>query len=200
MRICFDCDGVLANFEKNVIQVANARWPGKLPQDYVPSDWDYTDVFNKQDWHQVWEDIKLIPDFWLREPAITEGVEALAEFRKNNKSKIWFLTSRMNTGDVSAKYQTQLWLMKHGLINLTNEDINRVIAVDSPEQKEQYIRGFGIDVSIDDLPSTVERHNKIPGHTAYLLRCPWNTFCVDQPTVDSVVQFLEKIQENVIAY
>jgi 5'(3')-deoxyribonucleotidase len=192
-KICFDMDGVLASFEKNVIKVANARWPGKLPEDYVPEDWDYKDKLTKEEWTQVWADIQMIPDFWMRQPEIPEAVEALLEYRQNSKNPIWFITSRIPTGGISARYQTQLWLMKHRLISYHNMETSRVIAVIKAEDKQKWIEEFKIDVSIDDLAPTVERHNKIQGHKAYLLRRPWNRHCIDQPTVHSVKEFLEKI-------
>jgi hypothetical protein len=193
-KISFDMDGVLTCFEKNVALVANERWPGKFPEGYIPQDWDYTGMFTKEEWKQVWDDIKTIPDFWFRQPAIENNIEALRKFRETSKNPIWFITSRIPTGGVSARYQTQLWLMKYKIISYNNMETSRVIAVDRPEDKDKWIKEFGIDVSIDDLAPTVIRHNtEIPGHTAYLLRQPWNTHCTDQPTVNSVQEFLEII-------
>lgn len=191
MRIMFDMDGVLASFTANVIEVANSIWPGKLPLDYVPSNWDYTDVFTKDEWNQVWDTIHNIPDFWLREPPIPESVKALKEFRITNKSPIWFVTSRMKTGGVAAKYQTELWLLKHGLIRLS--DTSKVIAVNKPEEKLKIVEDLQIEVSIDDYAPTVERHNKVVGHTAYLLDQPWNQGVNVGPRVYSVKEFLETI-------
>ena len=190
MRIAFDCDGVLTCFEKNVYLVAEELWPGKMPENYVPRDWDYTDIFTKKEWSAVWAKIKTIPDFWLRQPEMPESVQALKEFRILNKADIWFLTLRQQTGGVSAKYQTQLWLLQRQLIGIG--DLEKVIAVAKPEEKEQYIRYFGIDYSIDDLGDAVERHNSIPDHKAYVLDQPWNQEC-KEPRVFSVKQFLEII-------
>jgi hypothetical protein len=190
MRIAFDCDGVLTNFEKNVWLVAEELWPGKMPKGYTPTDWDYTDGFTKKEWNEVWAKIRTIPDFWLRQPPMIESVQALKEFRLINDSPIWFITSRQATGGVSAKYQTQLWLLQRQLIGIG--DLEKVIAVSKPEEKEQYIRDLKIDYSIDDLGSTVERHNKIPNHRAILLDQPWNKDC-KEPRVYSVKEFLEVI-------
>lgn len=198
MRIAFDMDGVLSNFTANVILVANDIWPGKIPLDYNgPYDWDYTDILTKKEWGTIWDRIKTIPNFWLRQPAIEKNVEELKEFRMVNSSPIWFITSRQATGGVSALYQTQLWLLQRQLIGVS--DTPKVIAVAKPEEKEQYIKNLGIDFSIDDLGSTVERHNKISGHMsereshrAYLLDQPWNKNC-KEPRVYSVKEFLEVI-------
>lgn len=197
MRIAFDCDGVLTCFEKNVYLVAEELWPGKMPKGYIPTDWDYTDIFTKKEWNEVWAKIKGISDFWLRQPEMPESVQALKNFRITNNTPIWFITSRMATGGVSARYQTQLWLLQRQLISIG--DLEKVIAVTKPEEKEQYIKDLGIDFSIDDLGTTVERHNRIGGHTscreqhqAYLLDQPWNQEC-KEPRVYSVKQFLETI-------
>lgn len=192
MKLVMDMDGVLANFEENVYLIAEELWPGKMPKGYKPQNWDYTDIFTKDDWNEVWIRIKQTPGFWLRQPPIPEGVDALRDYRASNKNtSIYFLTSRLPTGGESAQYQTQLWLLKHRLINL--KEVDNVIAVSKPEEKEDYIKSIGAEFSIDDLASTVIRHNQIPGHTAYLLRMPYNEFCTDQPTVNSVKEFLDKI-------
>lgn len=192
MRICFDMDGVLASFENNVMLVANELWPErKLPLDYLNHDWDYSDIFTKKDWDDVWEKIRTIPDFWYREKEYPQAVYSLANFRKTNSDPIWFITSRMETGGVSARYQTQLWLMRHNLLNYREAD--KVIAVNKPEEKQKWIEELKIDISIDDLAPTVARHNTIPAHTAYLLNMPWNKECKDQPRVYSVFEFLNNI-------
>jgi len=190
MRICFDMDGVLTSFEKNVRLVAEEMWPGKMPENYIPLDWDYTDIFTKKEWSAVWDKIKTIPNFWLRQPEMPENVQALKDFRLVNSAPIWFLTSRQATGGVSAQYQTQLWLLQRQLIGLG--DTSKVIAVSKPEEKEQHIKELGIDFSIDDLSETVVRHNLIPNHKAYVLDQPWNQHC-KEPRVYSVKQFLEII-------
>lgn len=189
MKISFDCDGVLACFEKNVIQVANKMWPDmNIPEDYVPRDWNYTDLFTKYQWSDVWEEIKKIPDFWLREPAMEENVAALREWIPTVDHQLFFITSRIPTGGVDPKAQTQLWLHKHGLFREDKPPI--VIAVNSADQKKEYIAKYGIDMSIDDLASTVESCKLIPKHQAVLLNRPWNAKIECDKRVDTVKEFL----------
>ena len=190
MRIAFDMDGVLTSFHKNVYLVAEELWPGKMPKDYTPSDWDYTDLFTKKEWNKVWDRIRTIPDFWLRQPEMPESVQALKDFRLVNRSPIWFITSRLDTGGVSARYQTQLWLLQRQLIGVG--DLEKVIAVSKTEEKMQHIINLGIESSIDDLSPTVIRHNTIPRHKSYLLDQPWNREC-NEPRVYSVKEFLDII-------
>lgn len=190
MKIAFDMDGVLTCFNDNVRMVAEKLWPGKMPENYIPINWDYTDIFTKKDWDMVWDQIRIIPDFWFRQPTYPDAVRALKEFRLVNKSPIWFITSRMATGGNSARYQTQLWLLRHGLIAFN--DLEKVIAVDKPIEKMKWIESIGIDVSIDDFGPTIERHNKIPNHRAFLLDQPWNKE-YNEPRVYSVKEFLEKV-------
>lgn len=190
MRIVFDMDGVLTCFEKNVYLVAEFLWPGKMPQNYIPTDWDYSDIFTKKEWNEIWTKIKTIPDFWLRQPEMPESVKALKEFRLFNNSPIWFITSRLPTGGVSARYQTQLWLLQRQLISVN--DLEKVIAVVKPQDKQELIESLAIDVSIDDLTETVVRHNTVHGHRAYILDQPWNQHC-KEPRVYSVKQFLDII-------
>lgn len=192
MNIAFDVDGVLANFEKNVKMVSDELFPGLMPEGYVPQDWDYTDIFTKREWNMIWDKIRMIPDFWQRQPDIPEAVQALKEFRMVNGSPIWFITSRMATGGISAKYQTQLWLLSRQLITV-KEAQDYVIAVSKPEEKRYWIEVNNINVSIDDLGGTVARHNEIYGHKAWLLDQPWNKKDTLLPRVFSVKEFLEKI-------
>lgn len=191
MKIAFDIDGVLACFEKNVYLVAQELFPDVMPENYIPNDWDYTDIFTKKQWNDVWNRIRTIPDFWLRQPDMPESIQALKEFRLVNKSPIWFITSRLDTGGASARYQTQLWLLQRGLISL--KEMDKVIAVSKPTEKQKWIEDLGLDVSIDDLGTTVERHLLIPNHQAYLLDQPWNREYKIQSRVFSVKEFLEKI-------
>lgn len=190
-RIVFDMDGVLTNFEKNVYLVSQELFPGKMPEGYVPQDWDYSDIFTKTEWNAVWKRIKEIPDFWYRQPEITEAVDALKNFRTLYANPIWFITSRIATGGVSAKYQTELWLLSRGIINI--RQTGQVIAVTKPEEKKRWVEELKADVSIDDYGPTIERHNAIPNHTAFLLRQPWNKEYTNQPSVGSVKEFLERV-------
>jgi hypothetical protein len=182
---------VISDFTANVIMVANDIWPGKIPIDYKgPYDWDYTDILTKKEWGMIWDRIKTIPDFWLRQPEMSEGVQALRDFRLINSAPIWFITSRQSTGGVSARYQTQLWLLQRQLISVN--DLEKVIAVNRAEEKKELMENLVIDVSIDDLSETVVRHNTISGHQAFLLDQPWNQEC-KEPRVYSVKEFLERI-------
>lgn len=195
MRVVFDIDGVLANFEKNVVLVANNLWPGKLPYNYVPQDWDYSDKFIKEDWAKVWEQIKLIPDFWLRQPPIPDAILAFKKFRKQHPEvPIYFITARMATGGNSAVYQTQLWLMKYGLI--TYKEANNVIAVNKPVEKLKHLKELNIDIMIDDHGPTVKAQNEA-GVKTYLLRQPWNREYTDLPIVQSVEQFCDILSKTI---
>lgn len=189
MRIWFDVDGVLANFEKNVAQVANSIWPGKVPPDFRPDTWSYDGVFTKDDWNRVWDDIKTIPNFWLRAAPIQENVSALRTWLRpeQKQHEIFYITSRMPTGGVDSKSQTQLWLHKHGLYPEAT-----VIAVNKPEEKKEIIRRYEIDLGIDDYAPTVGSLNELPEHHCYLLSQPWNQN-TNQTRVNSLQEFLDLV-------
>ena len=186
MKIFLDVDGVLANFEQNVIGVANSLWPGKLPLDYVPQNWAYSDVFSTEDWSKVWEEIKTIPDFWLREPPISDNVSALRTWMHLCPDhEIFFITSRIDTGGIKAADQTREWLYNLGL----RDSRTHVIAVKRAEEKKQIVADLKIDIGLDDYAPTVEALNTIPHHYCFLLDRPWNRES-KQPRVHSVKDFL----------
>lgn len=193
MKIWFDVDGVLANFNKNVVQVANdcVRPEDKpLSIEYVPQDWSYSDVFSKEEWNKIWEKIKTIPDFWLRADAISKNVLPLRYWMVESQHEIFFITSRMPTGGVDAKAQTQLWLHNQGLYS-TNRP-STVIAVQNPEEKKRIVQQYEIDLGIDDYAPTVEAMNALPDHSCYLLSQPWNRES-NQPRVGTLKEFLDMV-------
>lgn len=185
LRISFDIDGVLANFVRASVDVANSIWPGRLPEDFQPTGYDYPGVFDKSDWDQVWGVIKKDPCFWENLYTLEDNVCALRAFLSGGNDRVFFITSRMATGGVSAFEQTDRWLYK----NVFEESPNLIVVAKS-EEKYDLMREFKIQYSIDDLGPTVEACNKIEGHAAYLLDQPWNQG-YSEPRVNSVQDFVE---------
>lgn len=180
-------DGVISEFGPNAIRVAESLWPDfKLPCDYEPKDYGYTDLFSPVQWDAIWTEIKTIPDFWLRQEAFDENVSVLRTWIAETGHEIFFITSRRDTGGKSAWLQTSLWLHNHRLIRPNCF----VETVDRAADKKDYIKHWGIEMGLDDLPSTVEAANTIAGHQCFLMSQPWNREA-NLPRVKSVREFLD---------
>lgn len=188
MRISFDIDGVLADFESNAIEVANSIWPGKIPVDYHPTHWDWPDVFVKPEWDRVWEEIKKIPDFWIRQKHYPESIESLRSFlREFPDARIFFVTARITTGGVSARKQTTQWLDNLGLVTKRT-----TVLISRPEEKIHVMADARIQYSVDDKKETVQACQELPSHKAFLFDQPWNQDS-DLPRVYSVKEYTDII-------
>lgn len=200
-RFGIDVDGVLANFGSRVVEIANKIWPNKLPEGYRASNWNYTDVFSKEDWNQVWQEIKQTPNFWLYSPEM-EGCRQLKDFLYSDDgyySQVYFITSRAETAGDSAKVQTCQWLESRGL--WPRFDRSQVIVVENADQKEQILRDLKIPFYLDDYAPTIQQASGISSLKAYLLNAPYNIHISQWPylsRVDSVREYLEKVQNEAI--
>jgi len=196
IRFGIDLDGVLANFGTNVIEVVNSIWPDRLPLDYVPQDWDYSDVFTKEDWATVWAGIKRTEDFWYREDAIQEGISALDKFLLYTPHKIdvYFITSRARTMGDTVLAQSSRWLAKFGLWPRNGH--STVIPVEDAKHKEAICAGLKLPFMLDDYAPTVQKLQTVEGLQAYVLDQPWNRYAEHLPRVYSVAEYLEIVNKG----
>ena len=186
MKIWIDLDGVISAFTPNVIRVANELWPNKLPLDYVPQDWNYTEVLSKDEWDKIWEVAKTIPDFWLRQTPILANLFALRMWLKTTKHQVFYITSRMNTGGTSAYQQSAQWLIRHSLYPPTAQ----LRVTKNPGEKKKIVEEYNIEMGIDDLPSTVQDMNMLSWHHCYLLSQPCNALS-NQARCQNLQEFLD---------
>jgi hypothetical protein len=191
VKVFIDLDGVLSAFTTNLVRTANEIWPNKLPLDYVPSDWDYIDVFTKEDWSVFWETAKKIPDFWLRQTPIVKNLLPLQKWIKTTKHQIFYITSRIETGGISGYEQSAQWLIRQHIYPPTAQ----LIVVPKSTDKKKYIIEYNIDFGIDDLPATVADLNLLPWHTSYLLDQPYNQNS-NQGRVQSLQEFLDIVDSS----
>lgn len=168
--ISIDCDGVLDSFESGVVPIVNRLWPEKnVPANYIPQNWDWTELLTKEQWTEVWSEIKKTPFFWASLDPIADNVMAMNDYWQTlNELSVYFITSRPDTTR-SAQLQTQRWLREYGILNHGS-----VLVVRDPTQKRCLIQAIGASASIDDFLPTAVSHAEIDNHTSYLLDRPWN--------------------------
>lgn len=195
-RISIDIDGVLSQFTGQVNAIANKLWPGKVPLDYEPPDWYWTDVFTKKDWDSVWEVIRGTENFWATSKPYERNVDDLRNFLNTSPMDVFFVTSRAVTAGDSVGQQTFNWMSKQGLPIAGNWNYSAIVPVPDSKKKRQVIEGLEISYSVDDLGPTVEMCNQIPGHTAFVLDRPWNRDKEYGPRVFSLKEFFDKVEAN----
>ena len=193
MKISIDMDGVLARFDSAFAEACNRVWPGRLPTDFEPTNWDYTKCtdLSKAEVNVVWGRIKQTENFWLKLWPYSEGVIALARFLVSQKGHdVYFTTARVPTPGLTVAKQTQLWLDSCGI----RECNNYVgVLVCEAERKWELYEAMDIAFSIDDKGTTVEECDLLlaPWHRAYLLDRPWNQEAKPARRIASVEEFLD---------
>ena len=196
-RISVDIDGVISHFTGQVAEIAERLWPGKLPADYEPPDWYWTDVFSKKDWDAVWDVIHNTYNFWGTASPYQRNLDDLRDFLYTSPTEVFFVTSRAVTAGSTVAMQTFNWMRDKGL-PVAERGINysAIVPVPDSKKKRQVIEGLEIKYSVDDLGPTVEMCNQIPGHTAYVLDRPWNRDKEYGPRVFSLQEFFDKVEAN----
>lgn len=196
MKYGIDLDGVLGNFTSRVIEVANKLWPGKMTEDFVPDNWDYVGTLTKEEWAQVWVEIKQMPYFWESEPALA-GVDELRDFLINRPQhrtdEIFFITARAVTKGDGPLVQSSKWLSRFGL--WPRAGFSTVIPVAEASHKKDLFRGLGLKFMLDDFGPTIGELNQIEGMHAYVLDQPHNQKYTELPRVYSVTEYLETIHK-----
>lgn len=190
MKIGFDIDGVLAHFDRAFSAFANRVFGEKrIPDDYVPGDWNWSDVITRDEERMLWKELRKEEKFWTG-LAPTEGAEQLNKWLRtyDGDFDLWYITARAPAGKRSISDQTKDWLYKHGLYYRTDG----IIPVAKSPLKFPMLEGMGIEYFIDDHGETIVGAEKIPGLTACLLDRPWNQHVTVKNRVNSVKEFLNE--------
>lgn len=192
LRFAIDCDGVLCNFTREVVKTANSLWPGRMPEGFVPDNWNYQGVLTEDEWKQVWKKLMQVENFWLKIEALS-GASSLAEFLdKHYDAEVYFITSRADGKGLSVQSQTQDWLYRRGLLPRHGH----VIPVKCAADKKDVIKRLNIPFMLDDYAPTVEELQSLPDTKAYVLDAPYNRYSKNLPRVFSVAEYLNKVEEQ----
>ena len=164
MKIGFDVDGVLADFNTRFINRVIAVTGRDLfpPHPFVISCWDYPEAFgySKKEVSAVWEHIKKDPLFWRYLHRCSdvpfERIEALNETWDHD---IYFVTSRVG---INCKGQTEEWLRPY--------IFNPTVLISS--HKGLCAQALRLDAYIDDkIENCVDT---APSCWTFILDRPWN--------------------------
>lgn len=164
MRIVFDCDGVLANFNAGFRRLAHEMFGTSLEcaEKYT---WDdYGGGITEDQVNRAWNRIKQEDWFWaLLDPLATpEELDRIGRLEKEHD--LYFVTSRVGK---NPKRQTEDWL----------SDVVRRPTVIVSSRKGEICAGIGADYCIDDKAGNavyVAYHS--PRTKSYLLSAPYNLF------------------------
>lgn len=175
LKIGFDVDGVLADFNENfvklVIKVTGRNlfpaWPFDIPTWNYPEYYGYT----KAETTAVWNEIKRDAFFWqgLHEyPGNSQVMAQVNEEERAHGSEIYFVTNRMG---VEVKAQTERWLSSR----LSSYYGNGSPTVLISGHKGLVCRALELDVYIDDKwENCLDVAQTCLNTQAFLLSRPWN--------------------------
>lgn len=170
MRFGIDVDGVIASFTNAFVHTVNTIWPGRLPINYEPTDWDWGNSgLSKAELDKVYQRIHDTPNFWMYLYPYNDNVNAIARHRAEYKmDEIYYVTARRDTLGMPTMHQTQEWLRMCGIYGLGTG-----VIVDYGGDKVPIFMALQCEATIDDkLSAVVEHDRKTKG--AYLLSRPWN--------------------------
>lgn len=146
-----DLDGVICNFHKHFSETLNSMFPHSpiLTKKEEILNWDFDKFLplTKEQVSQGFSVIRQDPFYWEKSDLLPEEGEwkDFLENIANNKSiDLYFLTTRSDTGGVSAAKQSCNWLQKHGVQH------PQVIANIQDKKKSKIINALGIKYFLDD--------------------------------------------------
>lgn len=198
MRIGFDIDGVLADFNTDFIKlVPEVTGRNLFPPGYWPHTWDYPKALGYADEEtrypngSVWKRIAAGDVFWRNLPALPDAKTLNRWFHSTEPIPVeechefYFITSR--TGKL-VKLQTEEWLDEHVAHGQT-------VLISS--EKGAIAKALKLDFYIDDRGENILDVEKVsPNTRAFLLNQPWNTDFVVKQRCHDVAEFLSAIDHT----
>lgn len=206
MRIGFDVDGVLADFNAGLIERAiqvtgEDKFP---PRPFAIPTWNYPQHYgySAEQVSAVWEAIKGSETFWASLPSYDWTMAVLDKLvtLRHDGHDVYFITARPGC---YAKLQTEDWLERYGFegptVLITAAKGSAAITLD-------------LDTYIDDKPENIQdvaevlnntrfvRKQEVDSPAVYLLNQPWNTSFTFQgyhrspvKRIDNPMQMLNEI-------
>ena len=188
MRLAIDLDGLLCDFNKSYVRILGEMGsPVIFPIDDPdwPPCWDYDKAAGVLQEHQdaAWAYIRKSQMFWFNIRPMRNVESDINNLRRVKLCghDIYFVTNRPG---VSAKAQSEDWLMKYGFPMPT-------VLVTVEGMKYLVTQALGIDACVDDKPGNLEGHG--PDTKLFLFDAPYNRECDMYPRVLTVTQMLQQM-------
>lgn len=187
LKVGIDVDGVLADFNHSFVKLV-AEQTG-IVLNLPPKTWTYhldNGVTPEQD-KALWQFIAESRNFWSRLTTLDGTVPFLLDaYLLATYADLYFITTRVG---VSAKRQTEDWLIHHGYVNPT-------VIVSS--KKGDIAKGLGLSVLIDDRPENLFAvKDAQPDCCTILFRAPYNAWAESDPRIDTKVNTLVEATERI---
>lgn len=140
IRVGFDMDGVIANFNKAFRETA-ARIDG-LPDGRDRSD-PAARALAADAMKRVWDHISRTPQWWLQlDPYEPDQIQRLYRISRERRWEVYFMTTRPSSAGETTQFQTQWWLETHGF------PMPAVLTV--PGSRGDAANALKLDIAVDD--------------------------------------------------
>jgi len=139
IRVGFDVDGVLANFNKTFRETA-AKIEGTGAHDRSDP---AARALAADAMKRVWDHISRTPQWWLQlEPYEQDEIERIYRTSRARRWEVYFMTTRPSSAGETTQFQTQWWLETHGF------PLPSVLTV--PGSRGDAANALKLDIAVDD--------------------------------------------------
>jgi len=140
IRVGFDMDGVIANFNKTFRETAAKI--GGLPDGRDRSE-PGARALSADAMKRVWDHISRTAQWWLQlDPYEPEQIERLYRLSRERRWEVYFMTTRPASAGETTQFQTQWWLETHGF------PLPAVLTV--PGSRGDAANALKLDIAVDD--------------------------------------------------
>jgi len=140
IRVGFDVDGVIANFNKAFRQAAtqiDGAAGGQNPPEQASR------ALGADAMKRVWDHIGRTAQWWLQlEPYEADEIERLYRTSRERRWEVYFMTTRPSSAGETTQFQTQWWLETHGF------PLPSVLTV--PGSRGDAANALKLDIAVDD--------------------------------------------------
>jgi hypothetical protein len=139
IRVGFDVDGVIANFNKTFRDTA-ARMDGVAGHDASNA---ASRALAAEAMKRVWDHISRTPQWWLQLEAYEpEQIERIYRTSRERRWEVYFMTTRPSSAGETTQFQTQWWLECNGF------PLPSVLTV--PGSRGDAANALKLDIAVDD--------------------------------------------------
>jgi hypothetical protein len=137
IRVGFDVDGVVANFNKTFRETA-----ASIESNGISSE-PGGRTLAADAMKRVWDHIGRTPQWWLQLEAYEDGqIERLYKTSRDRRWEVYFMTTRPASAGETTQFQTQWWLESHGF------PLPAVLTV--PGSRGDAANALKLDITVDD--------------------------------------------------